>query len=348
MKNKVILVGAINEGGVATCGETMKNQLFVKRFKELFDEVITVDTRNWQKRPWVLLRLFYVLLVYGRRCHVVLSACPISVNKTIYITNRLFKHVKVHYWVIGGNLHVYTDGGQVSIKELSQLQGVYVEGDLMKRELEKQGLTNVRVVPNFKPITFTPTITPKKEGELYRFVFLSRVHPDKGIGEIAEAARQLNEMGLKEKFIVDLYGKIEPGYEEKFYAEIESLDNVEYKGFLNLTNNDGYQTLSTYDVMLFPTYWDGEGFPGVVIDANMSALPIIASDWFLNSEIVNHDRTGCIIPIHDSNALKDAMLRFIAGEIDLTQMRLECVEYVKQFDWRCVLSYDFVKDIKLL
>ena len=54
-KNKVILVGAINEGNTPTCGETMKNQLFVKRFNELFDEVITVDTNNWKKRPWVLL-----------------------------------------------------------------------------------------------------------------------------------------------------------------------------------------------------------------------------------------------------------------------------------------------------
>lgn len=51
MKNKIILVGAINEGNEPTCGETMKNQLFVKRFEELFDRVITVDTSNWKKRP---------------------------------------------------------------------------------------------------------------------------------------------------------------------------------------------------------------------------------------------------------------------------------------------------------
>lgn len=345
MNNKVILVGAINEGNVPTCGETMKNQLFVKRFKELFDMVITVDTLNWKKRPWILLKLVYVLLVYGRSCDVILSACPISVNRTIYITNRFFKYVKLHYWVIGGNLHLCTASGRVSLTELQKLSGVYVEGNRMKTELEKQGLKNVQVVPNFKPISFHPSITPKIANESYRFVFLSRIHPDKGIKEIFEATKQLNEMGFQNEFTVDFYGKIEPGFKEIFYDAVSSFSNVTYKGFLNLMDNKGYEALSTYDVMLFPTYWNGEGFPGIVIDANMSGLPIIASDWSMNREVVVDGQTGFIIPTHDSNALANKMKLFISNGVDLLNMKQYCVNHIQQYDYKNVLSINLINSI---
>lgn len=346
--NKIILVGAINKGNIPTCGETMKNHLFVKRFEELFDEVITVDTISWRKRPWVLLKLIYVLIVYGRHYNVILSACPISVNRVINITNRLFKHVKLHYWVIGGNLHIYTASGRVSLTELQKICGVYVEGDIMKVELEKQGLKNVHVVPNFKPISYLPYLIPKQINEPYRFVFLSRVHPDKGIKEIIESTKQLNEMGLHDKFTVDFYGKIEPGYEAEFNTAIASLSNASYKGFLNLTNNSGYEALSSYDVMLFPTYWGGEGFPGIVIDANMSGLPIIATDWNMNKEVIIDGKTGFIIPVHDSQVLAEKMRLFIYGQVDLLSMKQYCVDYVQQFDFRSVLSVNLMKEIDLL
>ena len=41
--NKIVLIGAIHEGKAPCCGETMKNQLFIKRYKELFDKVISTD-----------------------------------------------------------------------------------------------------------------------------------------------------------------------------------------------------------------------------------------------------------------------------------------------------------------
>ena len=347
MKNKIILIGAINKGNTPTCGETMKNQLLAKRFKELFDEVITVDTINWLKRPWVLVRLLYVLMVYGRRYNVILSACPISVNRVVRVTNRFFKRVKLHYWVIGGNLHLYTASGQVSITELQKLRGVYVEGSIMKVELEKQGLKNVRVIPNFKPISYHPQLSPKQTNEPYRFVFLSRVHPDKGINEIVEATKQLNGMGLQGKFIVDFYGKIEPGYETEFNTAIASVSNVSYKGFLNLMDNSGYETLSTYDVMLFPSYYNGEGFPGVIIDANMSGLPIIASDWHMNTEVVVDGKTGYIIPANDCNALSQKMELFVNGQVDLLEMKQYSIRYIQQFDYKNVISWELLNTLRI-
>lgn len=345
MKNKVILVGAINEGNTPTCGETMKNQLFVKRFNELFDKVITVDTLNWKKRPWVLVKLFFTLL-FNRGAKVIISAsgaAAMLIKFLYYIP--LCKDV--YFWVVGGNLSTAIGEGRYSIKSLKKLRSILVQGKSMVDSLARYGLTNVVHVPNSKPITYKPSIQPTAPEEPYKFVFLSRVHPNKGIQEIIDATASLNTLGYKDKFIVHFYGKIEPGYEERFHTEIGKVDNLEYRGFLNLTDNKGYETLAGYDVMLFPTYWDGEGFPGIVIDANVAGLPIIASDWNMNSEVIIPDETGFIIPTHDSEALVEVMQRFINNEINLVSMKNNCVQYIQQFDFRNVLSEKLMKQLGL-
>lgn len=346
MKNKVILVGAINEGNIPTCGETMKNQLFVKRFNELFDKVITVDTLNWKKRPWILIRLFCVLL-FNRDAKVIISAS----RAASYLISFLYYiplNKQVYFWVVGGNFADAVKTGKYNLKALSSLKYILVQGKCMVKDLSSNGLENVMYVPNSKPITFTPSITPKEANKPYRFVFLSRVHPSKGIKEIVEATKQLNEMGLQNKFTVDFYGKIEHGYEAEFNTAIASCSNVTYKGFLNLMDNRGYENLSTYDVMLFPTYWYGEGFPGIVIDANMAGVPIIASDWNMNKEVIVEGQTGYIIPINDSAALKEKMKLFIDGQIDLLSMKQCCIDYIQKFDYRNVLSVDLMNNIGLL
>ena len=271
-----------------------------------------------------------------KACNVLLFLYYIPLKKNVY------------FWVVGGDFSFAIDNGRYSVKSLRRLNYILVQGQSMVESLSGYGLTNVIHVPNSKPITFKPAIESKEDGDIYRFVFLSRIHPDKGISEILRATERLNSLGLQNRFEVDFYGKIEPSYEELFKSEIIKYSNVHYKGFLNLMNNDGYQTLSSYDVMLFPTYWGGEGFPGVVIDANMSGLPIIASDWNMNREVIENGKTGFIIPVRNSDMLANYMEKFINKEVDLEEMKRYCVEYIQQFDYRNVLSGELMKNIKLL
>ena len=99
--------------------------------------------------------------------------------------------------------------------------------------------------------------------------------------------------------------------------------------------------------MLFPTHWRGEGFPGVVIDANMAGLPIIATDWNLNRYCIHEGETGFLIPPHDAAALADRMRMVMDPDFDLAAMRRNCVEYVRQFDFREVLSPELMRKLKL-
>ena len=344
-KNKIILIGGIRKGKEPICGETMKNQLFIKRFSELFDKVIAIDTYNWKKRPWCLIEIFFILL-FNRKAKVIISASGAS-RYLIHFLYKIPLNKKVYFWVVGGNLSIGIKKGRYNFNALKNLKHIVVQGTSMVDDLLNFGLTNGVYIPNSKPIDYIPSLRLYKEFDIFRFVFLSRIHPDKGIKEIFEAIKILDNQGLKNNYSLDFYGKIDNDFNNDFNYLLANCDNVEYKGFLNLSNTKNYNLLSNYDCMLFPTYWSGEGFPGVVIDANISGIPIIATDWNLNKTIIKQGLTGSIIPIHDSMALALEMIKYIKGDYNVNTMKSNCVDFAKQFDFRKVLSEEVLRNIEL-
>jgi len=63
MKNKsAIVIGWINSGKPADCGETMKNQLMIQKLEELGVHCYQVDFKGWKKRPWVFLYLLWCMV----------------------------------------------------------------------------------------------------------------------------------------------------------------------------------------------------------------------------------------------------------------------------------------------
>ena len=71
------------------------------------------------------------------------------------------------------------------------------------------------------------------------------------------------------------YGSIDPSYTEEFYAAIKTLPNAQYKGVFKGSNPEVYWELAKYDVLLFPTKWETEGVPGMLLDKDREYLRII-------------------------------------------------------------------------
>ena len=343
--NTIILIGGIHLNHKPTCGETMKNQLFLKRFNELFEHVIPIDTYEWKKHPLFIFKLFFTLISHPK-AKVIISGSRAS-RFLIYFLYYFPINRNAYFWVVGGDLHIGIEKGLYNVHALNKLVFIPVQGKSMVQQLSQLGVHNAIYVPNSKPITYHPTLVNHPCEKPFRFVFVSRIHPDKGIKEIYEASLMLNSAGLKSKYYIDFYGSIDPNYVNEFNDLLSQNQSLKYKGYLDFTTNAGYKQLSTYDIMLFPTYWQGEGFPGVVIDANIAGVPIIASDWNLNREVIEDNKTGFIIPAHDSLALLESMKKVIKNDIDLFSMKKNCNDYIQQYDYRNVLSIELMKKLKL-
>lgn len=106
--------------------------------------------------------------------------------------------------------------------------------------------------------------------------------------------------------------------------------------------------MSHYDVFLFPTYYKGEGFPGSVIDAYIAGLPIIASDWHFNKDVIKDGETGFIIPPQDEEALYKSMLSLIRDKTVLRQMRDNCLSEAKRYDVNNVLNEDVLRKVGII
>ena len=145
---------------------------------------------------------------------------------------------------------------------------------------------------------------------------------------------------------MDFYGKIDPGYD--FESRVSVIGNVSYQSVLNLLDRAGYEEMSYYDVFLFPTYYKGEGFPGSVIDAYIAGLPIIASDWHFNKDVLRDGETGFIIPPQDEEALYKSMLSLIRDKTVLRQMRDNCLSEAKRYDVNNVLNEDVLRKVGII
>lgn len=145
---------------------------------------------------------------------------------------------------------------------------------------------------------YRPTDQKKSAVFQKRFAFISHIKSTKGIGEILQVKQQ-----LPKDYVIDIYGPIK---EEKYEQILQG--KPFYKG--SLKKEEVATVLKQYDVLLLPTYHEGEGYPGIIVEGYALGIPCITTDWMAIPEIVRHEYTGLLIPIKNIDALREAILYF--------------------------------------
>lgn len=341
-KQKVILVGPCG-GSTPKNGASAKNYHLVKFLREKNVDIQVVDTENWRRNPLVLANLAYKML-FNPRAKFIVATNNMSSYRVFQIFSMFPRKRSIIYWIIGGSMADWIKDGKIGKKPFECIEWFLVEGKKMQRTFAEVGFKdNVLYVPNFKNISYIPCKPTNNRG-IVRFVFLSRIIPMKGCGLILDAVRKLNAV-YQDRYVVDFFGPIEDDYNKEFIDKVEKLSNVSYKGFIDLRNEKDYDILASYDLMLFPTYWHGEGFPGIIIDAFIASLPVIASDWSLNSEIIEDGKTGLIISAKSVDALVEAMKRLIEDRGMIDEMSRNCKTHAMDYEVNHVLSADLFQKI---
>ena len=267
------------------------------------------------------------------------------------LMKRLHWKQNTVHWVIGGTLGENVKKGIFSKNVIGFIKHTIVESPIMVQQLKECGIKGVIQLPNFKPITYYPSIEERLNtlgNRPFRFVFLSRIMPEKGCDYIFDCVKELNETEYKDKYIVDFYGKIDNKYTTNFEQQINKYANTSYKGFLNLRTNEGYDKLAEYDIMLFPTYWKGEGFAGVFIDTFISGVPMLASDWAHNKQFMEEGKTAIFIPVHNTFALKHEIQKCIDGQYNIANMARNCQKNASIYNTDNVITKDLLNSLGII
>ena len=347
---QVIFVGWVRTGKSPVDGETTKNQYIIAELKK-YCKVTVLDFYEKNRHPWIYLQALWAL-VSQPKATIIFSTSAKNVYNTLKFFKKMGLRREIIHWVIGGAFGTYVKNGKFDADVFNYMKYNLVQCHGMIGELRSAGVTNTRFVSNFKPITYYPdlekALAQRKHSTKVRFVFLSRIMAEKGCDYILAAVKILNGKGYVDRFTIDFYGKVDAGYEESFERGVDTFDNLRYHGLLNLKSKEGYDTLATFHAMLFPTYWKGEGFAGVFIDAFIAGLPVLASDWAHNTEAIKNGELGIIYPVHDVKALADTMEKCIIGEYDLEKMAVKARQEASKYDAEKVLNEDYLQSIGLI
>ncbi len=329
---KVGICGHFGEGQNLINGQTIKTKILTEELKKVIgsEYVQTVDTYGWRTNPFRLLIKCFFLIKNCKNIIILPAHNGVRVFVPLFVLfNKVF-HRRLHYVVIGGWLPELLNKNYMLKNQLKKFDGIYVETYTMCNSLKNLGLNNVMYLPNFKRINILKEnqliYTPK---EPYKLCTFSRVMKEKGIEEAIEAVKRINSEMNRVVYTLDIYGKIEPGYKERFEVIKKGFpDYISYKGFVNFDKTT--EILKNYFALLFPTYYEGEGFPGTIIDAFSAGVPVIATDWKYNKEIVAHGENGYIYK-GEIEELVNILRQLVQNPDELLKMKKNCIKEAEKY-----------------
>ena len=298
-KKRILIVGAFGFTTNQLDGQTVKTRNIKDLIIKNGDfQVYQFDTLEVKRNPLGLFLFLWRLM----QCHT-LILIPCLNNLTyifpvVFYLSKIFRYEIIHICIGGWQIEYFKGNKQFRSHRLQcnltkKIKAILPEMmDVDQKLKEELNFKNSEYFPNFR---FFETNTKHKEqcSNDFRLVFMARINKKKGyptVFKFAESARNLHL-----NLTIDFYGPIEHEDKEDFLKQLERhKDIVTYKGILQPQNIQS--VLNEYDLMLFPTTYYTEGFPGTVLDAYIAGLPVIATNWKYAQEFIDNGLTGYIVP----------------------------------------------------
>jgi glycosyltransferase involved in cell wall biosynthesis len=165
---------------------------------------------------------------------------------------------------------------------------------------------------------------PREEGkttEPVTVTFIGALDEGKGPDRFVHVVAALRERGIDARALVVGDGPMAGSLRNPAEAsEVELLGS----------RSDIPELLRGSDVMVFPSRPTGEGMPGVLIEAGLCGIPIVATDVPGVRTIIGDGETGFVVPHDDIGAMTDATERLLSDTTLRSTMggaaRKRCVE----------------------
>lgn len=158
--------------------------------------------------------------------------------------------------------------------------------------------SSVRWFPNTRDVQVSRNRTPVAAKKL---LFVAQLRNEKGLREALEACQ-----GLPDRCHLSVYG---PRIDDFNIDLIAGYSNASYEGVLH--PQDVPAVITAHDVILLPTYFRSEGYPGVLIESFQCGRPVISTWWKSIPEIVEHRQNGLLVAPRSARELRTAILQLV-------------------------------------
>lgn len=282
-------------------GTTISFDLLCEYARSFGKQISIIRTNKFPKKFFNFLNFIWIVVfsVFRiPRCKIVLlNVSPNGmyfISPLLYLYSKLWRK-KIAIRVFGGNEEkIYASGNfmkELIFKKIIQRVDLFILQTKSLVATFEKSVKEVYWLPTSRKI---PAGIMSRTEYRKKFVFISQIHEAKGIELILEIKNK-----LPEEFVLDVYGPI---LEEKYqYLVSESF----YRGMFDPQNV--FEVLRRYDILLLPTRHLGEGYPGIIIEALCSGMPVICSNWLSLPELIVNEHNGYLM----SSRIADDWLQVI-------------------------------------
>lgn len=339
-KYKIGIIGYFATGKSKAGGQEAKTCSLDKVLKERYgkEKIFNIDTTDWKKRP---ISLFFSLIKSPILCeNIIILPAQNSIKFfiPILILSNIFFKRKIYYSVVGGWLPDFLKNHNYIKLLLKKIDRIWVETLTMKEKLEEMNFSNVDIIVNFKYINQTPSdLLNVIYKEPFHLCTFSRIMEEKGIEDAIEVVKYVNNLYKKEIFRLDIYGKVEEQYVEKFNKILNEFPSyISYKGIID--PEDSTKVLKDYFALLFPTHYYTEGIPGTIIDAYTAGVPVICALWGNYKDVFIDGITGIGYEFNNILALKKVLEDVYNYPEKIISMKNNCLKEAQKYNPNLVIK----------
>ncbi|WKN32524.1 glycosyltransferase family 4 protein [Porifericola rhodea] len=137
--------------------------------------------------------------------------------------------------------------------------------------------------------------------DIIHILFVGMLSESKGVKVLLEAVNKIKNERIKVHF-VGSFSTQSFEKEVQDYCHKNNLDHiVKWEGMLH--GEPKWQQFIKADIFCFPTHYESEALPNVVVEAMMFSLPTVVTNWRGIPDIIDDGNTGWLVPPKDANLL---------------------------------------------
>ncbi len=337
-RRRILLIGPLLIRGDVAGGTRISFEYLVKAFQEstLFQPIVINTARSIAGKSVFhrqflnlskLLISFFQATARLREIDVILmnsSTTRGTLSAPLFIVLAKLARVPFVIRFFGGNLDLVFNR---SLAQRITINFIFRNSALVLLQTkhlmnEFSGHENLLYFPTTRD--FSKGLSPE---ELIKFqpkktvAFISQLAFHKGIKAALSASDKFPD-GVS----LEVYGNALESKPAELFSEHK---NASYKGLLSPV--EVISVLKEADLLLFPSHYEGEGIPGVVIEALQLAVPVIATRWRSIPEVIEDGEQGYLVNINSPDEISALVRDIYQSPNELTKLSIRAFERGQEF-----------------